>query len=96
MTDANYADDLALLAYTPAPTESLLHCFNQEAIGRKGRAFANGQGEPGSIPGRVIRNTQKMVLDTSLLNTQHYKVRIKGIVQQSREWSYTLLFTSVL
>ena len=26
-----------------------------------------------------------MVLDTSLLNTQHYKVRIKGKVKQSRE-----------
>ena len=29
--------------------------------------------------------TQKMVLDASLLNTQHYKVRIKGKVEQSRE-----------
>ena len=29
--------------------------------------------------------TQKMVLDASLLNTQHYKVRIKGKVGQSRE-----------
>ena len=29
----------------------------------------------------------KMVLDTSLLNTQHYKVRIKGEVEQSRERS---------
>ena len=26
-----------------------------------------------------------MVLDASLLNTQHYKVRIKGKVKQSRE-----------
>ena len=26
-----------------------------------------------------------MVLDTSLLNTQHYKVRIKGKVEPSRE-----------
>ena len=26
-----------------------------------------------------------MVLDASLLNTQHYKVRIKGNVKQSRE-----------
>ena len=39
----------------------------------------------GSIPGRVIPKTQKMVLDASLLNTQHYKVRIKGKVEQSRE-----------
>ena len=27
----------------------------------------------------------KMVLDAALLNTQHYKVRIKGKVEQSRE-----------
>ena len=31
--------------------------------------------------------TQKMVLDASLLNTQDYKVRIKGKVEPSREWS---------
>ena len=28
---------------------------------------------------------KKMVLDTSLLNTQHYKVSIKGKVEQSGE-----------
>ena len=42
------------------------------------RVFTNGPGDRGSIPGRVILNTQKMVFDASLLNTQHYKVRIKG------------------
>ena len=47
--------------------------------------FANRPGDLGSIPGRVIPKTQKMVLDASLLNTQHYKVRIKGKVEQSRE-----------
>ena len=35
-----------------------------------GRVFAIGPGDPGSIPGRVIPKTLKMVLDTSLLNTQ--------------------------
>ena len=49
------------------------------------RVFANGPGDLGSIPGRVIPKTQKIVLDASLLNTQHYKVRIKGKVEQSRE-----------
>ena len=34
---------------------------------------------------RVIPKTQKMVLDASLINTQHYKVRINGKVEQSRE-----------
>ena len=42
-------------------------------------------GDLGSIPGRVIPKTQRMVLDASLLNTQHYKVRIKGKVEPSRE-----------
>ena len=39
----------------------------------------------GSIPGRVIPKTLKMVLDTSLLNTQQYKVWIEGKVEQSWE-----------
>ena len=54
-------------------------------IGLAVRVFANGPGDLGSIPGRVIPKTQKMGLDASLLNTQHYKVRIKGKVEQSRE-----------
>ena len=45
------------------------------------RVFANGLGDLGSILGRVIPKTQKMVLDASLLNTQHYKVRIKSKVE---------------
>ena len=49
--------------------------------------FANGPGDWGSIPGRVIPKTQKMVLNATLFNTQHYKVRIKGKVGQCREWS---------
>ena len=36
-----------------------------------------------------------MVLDAALLNTQHYKIRIKGKVEQSREWSSILTYTSV-
>ena len=52
-----------------------------------GRVFANGPGDLGSIPGHVIPKIFKMVLDTSLLNTQHYKVHIKGKVEQSRESS---------
>ena len=42
-----------------------------------GRVFANEPGDLGSVPGRVIPKNLKMVLDTSLLNTQQYKVRIK-------------------
>ena len=59
------------------------------------RVFANGPGDLGSIPGRVIPKTLKMVLDTTLLNTQHYKVRFKGKVEQSWEWSSALPYTLV-
>ena len=45
------------------------------------RLFANGPRDRGSIQGRIIPKTQKMVLDDTLLNTQHYKVRIKGKVE---------------
>ena len=38
---------------------------------------------------------KKMVLDTSLLYTQHYKVRFKGKVEQSRKRSCALPYTSV-
>ena len=41
------------------------------------RVFANRSGDRDSMPGRVIPNTQNIILDASLLNTQHYKVRIK-------------------
>ena len=58
--------------------------------------FPNCLGDLRSIPGHVIPRTLKMVLDTSLLNTQHYMVRIKGKVEQSRERSSTLPYTSVL
>ena len=57
------------------------------------RVFANGPGDLGSIPGRVILKTKKRVLDASLLNTQHYKVWIKGKVGQSWERSSTLPYT---
>ena len=45
------------------------------------RVFAHGPGDLDSISGQVIPKTQKMVLDASLLNTQHYKVRIKDKVE---------------
>ena len=38
---------------------------------------------------------KKMVLDTSLLNTQQYKVRIKGKVEQAREKSSALPYISM-
>ena len=49
------------------------------------RVLANGPRNRGSILGRVIPMTQKMVLDAALLSTQQYKIRIKGKVEQSSE-----------
>ena len=69
-------------------------CINQ-AIGQMSRVFTNGLGDQGSIPGQVIPKTQKMVLDATLLSTQHYKGRIKGKVEQSKEWSSTLPYTAM-
>ena len=48
-------------------------------IGLVGRVFANGPGDLSSIPRRVIPNTFKMALDTSLLNTHliRYVSRVK-------------------
>ena len=60
-----------------------------------GRVFACGPGDLGLILGRVIPKTLKMVLDTSFLNTQQYKVRVKGKVRQSRERSSALAYPSV-
>ena len=44
---------------------------------------------------RYFQRRKKMVLDTSLLNIQHYKICIKGKVEQFRERSSALSYTSV-
>ena len=59
------------------------------------RVFAN-RPETGVQSLVVIPKTQKMVLDATFLNTQHYKVRIKSKVKQSRERSSALTYTSVV
>ena len=59
------------------------------------KVFTNNPGDQGSIPGRDIPKTQKMVLDAALLNNQYNKVKMKGKVEQSREWSSALPYTSV-
>ena len=67
--------------------------LQHQSIGVVVRVFANGLGDQGSVPGRVIPKAQKMVLYASLLNTQHYKVWIKVIVviQKSSAFPYTLV-----
>ena len=61
--------------------------------GAKRVVYTNSPGNLGSILGHVIPKTLKMVLDTSLINTQQYKVRIKGKVEQSRERSSALPYS---
>ena len=61
-----------------------------------GRVFANSSGDLGSIPGRVVPKTLKMVLDTTLLNTQQFKVRIEAKVEPSRERSSAPLHLGVV
>ena len=58
--------------------------------GLVGTVFADDPGDLGSISGYVIPKTFKRLLDTSLLNTQQYKVRIKGKMEQSWERSSAL------
>ena len=67
-------------------------------FGLVGRVFANGPGDLGSIPGRVIPKTFKMALHTSLLISQQYKVRIEGKGEQTseRSWCCTYLKGSLL
>ena len=57
------------------------------------RLLTNDLGNLGSIAGWVLPKTQKIVLDASLLNTQHNKVRINGKEEQSRVRSTTLSYT---
>ena len=79
------------------PSMSQVELFNLNwIISLVGRVFANGPEDLGSILGCVIPKTLKMVLDTSLLNTQQYKVHIMGKVEQSRERSSALPYNLVL
>ena len=80
----------------------VIECFSNKLkektimhVGLMSTVFANGPGDRVSILGQVKPKTLKMVLDAVLLNTQHYKVRIKGKVEQSRERSSALPYTSV-
>ena len=74
----------------------MVYVYNNRLIGQVGRVFANGPGDLGSIPGRVVPKTLKIVFDTSLLNTLEFKVHIEGKVEQSRERSSALPYSSVV
>ncbi len=83
------------MKFLPSVKKSFL-LTDPHLIGLVGRVFATGPGNLRSIRGRVIPKTLKMALDASLLSTQQYKVCIKGKVEQSRERSSALSYTSVL
>ena len=63
--------------HTHTHTHICIYIYNKP-IGIMVWVFINGPEDLGEIPCRVILKTQKMVLDASLLNTQHYKVWIKA------------------
>ena len=44
------------------------------------RVLANVPGDQGSMSGRVIPKTKKVVLESPLFKPQHYKIQIKGKV----------------
>ena len=57
--------------------------------------FRQWSGRPRFNPRSGHTKDSKMVLDASLLNTQNFKVTIKGKVEQSREKSSALSYTLV-
>ena len=76
----------------------LYHCYRAPFfidIDLMSRVFTSGPGDRGSVQGRVIPKTQKMVYDATLLNTKHYKVRIIGKMEQSRKLRGALPYPSV-
>ena len=72
--------------------QMIVKMFLKKSIAIRG---FDGLGDLGSIPGRVIPKALKIVLDASLLNTQHYKVGITGKVEKSWERSSALPYTLV-
>ena len=73
----------------------LLYFYYYRAIGLMSWVFANGPEDGGSNRRSSPTKDSKMVIDASLLSTQHYKVRIRGKVEQSRERSSALPYFSV-
>ena len=57
--------------------------------------FANG---PGNRDQPQVESylRQKMVRDATLLNTQHYKIRINSKVEQFKKWSCALSYSSAI
>ena len=90
LKDISYLVDIL----RPCDVIYIYKCIDKRLIGLVGRVCAKSPEELCSIPNRHTKDL--MVLDTSLFNTQQYKVRIKGKVEQSRERSSALPYYSVL
>ena len=73
------------------PNQMFLMYFNWPSE----KSVRQWSGRPGFNPWSRHTEDFKMVLDTTLLNTQQYKVRIEGKVEQSRERSCPLPYTEV-
>ena len=65
-----------------------------QTIGLMSWVFTNGPGDRGSISGRHTKDS-KVVLYAALLNTQHYKVRMKDKVEKPGERCSALPYISV-
>ena len=74
--------------------EVLILSWILACIGQMSWGFANGPGRPRFNPMSSHTQNYEMVLDAAMLDTQNYKVRIKGKVEQSRKWSNALSYTS--
>ena len=72
----------------------LLHVLNTGSLVRYSECSPMA-GRPGFNSRSSHTKDSKVVLAAALLNTQHYKVRIKGKVEQFREKSSALPYTSV-
>ena len=76
--------------YTRANTHTHTHIYIYIYIYIYINFLLNGPGDQGSISGRLVPQSQKMVAGAAMLNTQHHVIRIKGKVEQFRECSSTL------
>ena len=81
----------SLAAHLDSPSNYIYNRPN----GLAGRVFTNGLGKWATVPSQIMPESQKMVLDASLLNTQHYKIGIKSKVGKSKERSCALSYILV-
>ena len=72
------------------------HKFLTIYIGLVGRVSASNSEDQGSILDRVHTKDSKIVLDTSFFNTQDYKVRFKGKLEQTNIYIYIYIYIGTI